>query len=301
MALQTNNKLGAILIIIVTIVFAAQDAISRHLAETYNTYMVVMIRFWFFAAFSFWLVGRQKGGLARAVRAHHPWMQATRAILLVLEIYVMIAAFVLLGLIETHAVFICYPLLVAALSGPVLGEKVGWRRWVAIGIGFIGVLIILKPSGGVFSPLAAIPFLCAVMFAVYGLLTRKVADQDSSNTSIFWTGIGGAIVSTVVGVWFWEPMSGTDWIWMSILCVTAVVGHGLMIRAYEIAEASAIQPFSYLQLVWGAMIGMTVFGDVLRTNVAIGACFVVLAGLFTLWRQAQNNIDPVPPGPAVKP
>ncbi|WP_339114126.1 DMT family transporter [Thioclava sp. GXIMD2076] len=301
MAVQNNNKLGAILIIIVTIVFAAQDAISRHLADTYNTYMVVMIRFWFFALFAIWLAGRKQGGLARAIRAHHPWMQAIRAIFLVLEIYVMIAAFVMLGLIETHAVFICYPLIVAALSGPVLGEKVGWRRWTAIGIGFVGVLIILKPSGNVFSPAATFPFLCAVMFAVYGLLTRKVADKDDSNTSIFWTAVGGAIISTVVGMWFWQPMSGPDWIWMAILCVTGVLGHALMIRAYEMAEASAIQPFSYLQLVWGAMIGMAVFGDVLRTNVAIGACFVVLAGLFTLWRQAQKNIDPVPPAPTVKP
>ncbi|TQS71407.1 DMT family transporter [Rhodobacteraceae bacterium] len=297
-----DNRQGAILIILVTVIFSLQDAMSRHLAETYNTYMVVMIRFWFFGIFAIWLAARKKGGLARAIRAHHPWMQAIRAVFLVLEIYVMIAAFVLLGLIETHAVFICYPLLVAALSGPVLGETVGWRRWMAIGIGFIGVMIILKPSNGVFAPEAAIPFAAALMFAVYALLTRKVADRDDASVSIFWTGVGGAVVATLGGMWFWEPMSTGDWGWMALLCVAAVAGHGLMIRAYEVAEASAIQPFSYLQLVWGAMLGMALFGDILRPNVAIGACFVVAAGLFTLWRQRVKNQEPiVPPDPVIKP
>jgi len=196
-----------------------------------------------------------------------------------------VVAFVKLGLVESHAVFICYPLLVAALSGPILGEKVGWRRWTAILIGFLGVLIILQPGFAVFTPWALVPLLSAFMFAVYGLLTRYVARGDSASVSFFWTGTAGAAAMTLVGVWFWEPMTLPDWGWMATLCCTAVVGHWLLIRAFAVAEASAIQPFAYLQLVWASGIGLLIFDEELRTNVATGAALVVAAGVFTLWRQ----------------
>lgn len=197
----------------------------------------------------------------------------------------MVVAFVKLGLVESHAVFICYPLMVAALSGPVLGERVGWRRWSAILIGFLGVLIILQPGFTVFSPWALVPLLSAFMFAVYGLLTRYVARGDSASVSFFWTGTAGAAAMTLAGVWFWEPMTLPDWGWMATLCCTAIVGHWLLIRAFAVAEASAIQPFAYLQLVWASGIGLLVFDETLRTNVAVGAALVVAAGIFTLWRQ----------------
>ncbi|AOZ68345.1 RhaT family transporter [Rhodobacter xanthinilyticus] len=279
-----NTRAGIVMMIAATFIFAMQDGISRHLAGAYNTYMVVMVRYWFFAAFVIAVAARRPGGLRAMARVAHPGWQALRAVLLVVEIYVMIAAFIRLGLIDTHAVFISYPLLIAALSGPILGEKVGWRRWAAIGAGFLGILVVLEPGGGMFTPAALIPLAAASMFAVYSLATRYVSRRDSGEVSFFWTGVLGAAFATAVGLWFWQPMSAGDWGWMALLCVTAVVAHGLLIRAYEVAEASALQPFAYLQLVWGAGIGMSVFGDVLRPNVALGAAIVVGAGLFTLWR-----------------
>ncbi len=279
-----NFRLGAMLMIATSFVFAMQDGISRHLASEYNVYMVVMIRYWFFAAFVMAVATRKGGGLRAAVKTRYPAIQIFRGILLAAEICVMVTAFTILGLVESHAVFTCYPLLIAALSGPVLGEKVGWRRWTAIGVGFLGVLIILEPGYRVFSPAALIPLLAALMFALYGLLTRYVARGDRSAVSFFWTGITGAVVMTAIGLFHWEPMSGRDWIWMAVLCCTAATGHWLMIRALEVAEASAIQPFAYLQLVFASGLGMFVFGEVLEPNVAIGAAIVVAAGLFTLWR-----------------
>ena len=192
--------------VITTFIFAAQDAISRHLADEYNVLMVVMIRYWFFAFFVMAVAGRQAGGLRAAAKTPQPWLQAFRALLLITEICVMVWGFTRLGLVESHAVFTCYPLIVAALSGPVLGEHVGWRRWTAIAVGFVGVIIILQPGWGVFDPNAVIPLLSAVLFAVYGLLTRFAARRDSAATSFFWTGTVGAIGMTAVGIWFWEPM-----------------------------------------------------------------------------------------------
>ena len=94
---------------------------------------------------------------------------------------------------------------------------------------------------------------------------------------------------TVIGIWYWEPMTQTDWLWMALLCVTGASGHWLLIRCYEVAEASAVQPFAYFQLVFASLLGVTVFGETIRPNVALGAAVIVAAGLFTLWRERQKG------------
>jgi drug/metabolite transporter (DMT)-like permease len=246
--------------------------------------MVVMVRYWFFAAFVTAIAYRKAGGIRAAARTEQPLLQILRGLILATEICVMIYAFTLLGLIESHAVFTSYPLLVAALSGPILGEVVGWRRWTAIFIGFVGVLIILKPGFGVFSPAAIVPLAAALLFALYGLLTRFASRKDTAATSFFWTGVSGSVMMTAIGASYWEPMISSDWIWMGTLCITGALGHWLLIKTYEAAEASAVQPFAYLQLVFVSFIGVLVFGESIELNVAIGAAVVVCAGLFTLWR-----------------
>ena len=146
---STDTKRGILLMILTMFIFAVQDGLSRYLAGEYNVLMVVMIRYWFFAAFVLTVSAKRAGSIALVARTRQPVLQAFRGVLLALEICVMVAAFTLLGLIESMAVFISYPLIVAALSGPILGEKVGLYRWAAIGVGFVGVMIILQPSGGV--------------------------------------------------------------------------------------------------------------------------------------------------------
>lgn len=289
MSQGNNTRLGILLMIATTIVFAAQDGISRHLAAEYNVLMVVMIRYWFFAVFVLALASRHPGGIRRTARTGQIVLQVGRGLLLAAEICVMVLAFTMLGLVESHAVFTCYPLLIAALSGPVLGERVGWRRWLAIGVGFIGVLIILQPGIGIFDPEAVIPLASATMFAVYGLLTRYAAREDTAETSFFWTGVSGAVAMTFVGLWFWEPMTANDWVWMGSLCITGALGHWLLIRCYEVAETSAVQPFAYFQLVFAAAIGVVVFSEGIEANVAIGAAIIVAAGLFTFWRERQQG------------
>ncbi|MEL6607951.1 MAG: DMT family transporter [Pseudomonadota bacterium] len=284
---MTNNRLGILLMATTTFVFALQDGISLHLAREYNVLMVVMLRYWFFAAFVIAIASRERGGLRAVAATRQPRLQVFRGVLLVVEICVMVGAFTVLPLSEALAIFAGYPLLVAALSGPVLGERVGPYRWVAIGIGFVGIVILLQPGGGVFSIYAAIPLLSSLLFALYALLTRYAARQDSAATSFFYTGTAGAVAITAVGIWFWEPMSPRDWGWMFALCASGALGHYLLIKCYEVAEASAVQPFAYLHLVFGSAIGVLVFSEVIRPNVAIGAAIVVGAGLFTLWREQK--------------
>lgn len=279
-----NTRLGIWLMIATTFVFAVQDAISRELAGEYNVMMVLMVRFWFFAAFATALAARSPGGLAQACAPRFLRLQILRGVILAVEIVMMVVAFVKLGLVATHAVFTAYPLLVAALSGPVLGETVGWRRWLAIGIGFVGVLVILRPGHAVFSPLALLPLGAAFLFALYSLLTRYVARADSAAVSFFWTGITAAAALTLGGAWFWEAMRPEGWALMAILCLTGVLGHWLLIRVYDVAEASAVQPFAYFQLVFVSIIGVFVLGETVEPAVILGTLIVVGAGLFTLWR-----------------
>ena len=158
-------------------------------------------------------------------------------------------------------------------------------------MGFVGMLVILAPGMGVFQTTAIIPLISAAMFALYALLTRYAARKDSTATSFFWTGTAGAVVMTIFGLSTWEPMSAPDWVWMIALCITGVGGHWLLIRCYEVAEASALQPFAYFHLVFAVLIGVTVFGEALELNVAIGAVIIVAAGVFALVRARKVEIE----------
>jgi drug/metabolite transporter (DMT)-like permease len=274
-----------------SLVFACQDGMSRYLASRYDVVTVVMIRYWFFALFVLATAQAQAGGIPRVAATGRLWMQVARGILLVVEICLTVLSFVLLGLIGTHAVFSVYPLLVAALAGPVLGEYVGWRRGLAIGVGLLGVLVILRPGFEVMSPAALIPFAGALMFAVYALMTRLVAATDSAETSLFYTGVAGAVAITLVGPFFWTPIHGAfDWFWMLTLCGFGVLGHFLMIKAYEVAEAGTIQPFAYFQLVFVSVMGFALFGERPDRWTVAGGALILAAGLYTLVRQARLGL-----------
>jgi len=277
-------RAGIALMIAATFVFALQDGLSRYLAAQYNVVTVVMIRYWFFALFVLGLSAARKGGIRRVARTGQPILQISRGVLLVLEIFVTVAAFTKMGLIGTHAIFAAYPLIIAALSGPFLGEHVGWRRWLAVLAGFGGILIILRPGFAVFTPVALIPLFAAFLFALYGLLTRYAARRDSPETSFFWTGLAGAVAITLIGPFYWQPMQGNDWWIMGALAVSGVLGHFLLIKAYALAEAASLQPFAYFQLVFVSVIGLTVFHETLDAPTITGAAVITASGLFTLRR-----------------
>lgn len=285
----SQNRQGIFLMIATTVVFASQDGISRHLAGEYNTLMVVMIRYWFFAAFVVFVAMRASGGIRSVAKTRQPGLQIGRGLLLALEICVAIWGFTLIGLVESHAIFASYPLMITALAGPLLGERVGWMRWAAVSAGFVGMLIILQPGRGAFDLVALVPVGSALLFALYGLATRYAARRDSAQTSFFWTGTVGAVVMTAVGLPAFEPMIGTDWIWMAALCATGVFGHWLLIRCYDIAEASVVQPFAFFHQIFAALVGIVVFREALSANVAFGALVILAAGIFALWRAGRSK------------
>jgi drug/metabolite transporter (DMT)-like permease len=274
--------------ILTTLVFACMDGVSRHLASHYSVITVATIRYWVFAAFVLSAALAHPGGIRAVARSRAPRLQVARGLLLAVELCVVVLSFVLLGLIGTHAVFAVYPLLVAALAGPMLGEYVGWRRGLAILVGLMGVLVILRPGFQVFSPLALVPLAGALMFALYALLTRRVALVDRPETSLFYIGVVGAGAMTLVAPFFWTPiLSWADWGWMAVLCVSAILGHFLMIKAYAVAEAGTVQPFAYFQLVFVTVIALTVFDERPDPWTVAGAALILGAGLYTIVREAR--------------
>ena len=286
---EQNTRNGLWLMVLTTVIFSSQDGITKHLAGEYPVAMVVMLRFWFFGLAAVVIASRRAGGIRAAVATRHPWLQAFRGVVVAVQICLSGYAFAQLGLIQTHAVMVCGPLMIAALSGPVLGEHVGWRRWLAIGVGGIGVLIILWPDATVFTPLSLLPLAAALLWSLYVLATRFVSREDSASVSFVWTGVGAAVVMTLPGLWVWVPMTPGDWAWMLALCCTSVTGHFLLILAYDMAEASALQPLTYLQLVFISFFGVYLFDEALQRHVIVGAVIVVAAGLFTLWRQQVRS------------
>ncbi len=287
---EKNPRLGVLMMLAAVSLFALQDGISRHLATNYNTVMIVMIRYGVFALFAVaW--GLSRGGLRAMARTEQLGLQILRSLILVIEILVAIQSFVLLGLVTTVTIFGVFPMIVAALSGPLLGERVGWQRGLAILAGFIGILIILRPGFTTLTPAIALPLLSAFLFALYNIATRLVSRTDGPKTSFFWTGIVGLAAILTIGPFWWEPMARSDWGLMCLLAATAIAGHFLLIVALDLAEANRVQPLSYLHVVFAVCIGVFVFGDALDLWTVVGAAVVIAAGVFTLLRSNRRSLE----------
>lgn len=274
---------GIFFMLAAMLIFSAQDGISKHLAGHYSTVFITMMRYWFFGLGVLMILSRV--GFRKGLQSAQPKLQMFRGTLLSLQIIIAVYAFHAHGLLETHAIFAFGPLLVVAMSGPVLGEKVGWRRWAAVGVGLCGMLMILRPGAQVLSTSMGIAIVAMIGFVIYGLATRKVARTDGAMTSFYYTGLFGAITMTFIGPFFWEVMTPTDSVLMLILCATGMTGHLMLIKAFEAAEAAAIQPFAYLQTVFAGGIGVLWFGEALSLWTVAGSAVVISAGLFALWRE----------------
>ena len=285
-----NNRKGILLMIAAIAAFAVQDALSRLLAGRYNTLMVVMVRYWFFAAFVMFLALRRPEGLLAAIRTRRPVAQALRAVLLVVEICVMVYAYTLIGLINAHAVFAVCPLIVLALSGPILGERLSWQRWATVGVGLIGVLIILRPGQGVFSWPALLPLITALFFAAYSVLTRLTARDEAFFPSFFWPASLGALLMTALGLPQWQAIQPADGAIFAAYAGISILSNWLLQKTYQVAEASAVQPFAYLHFVFIAILGLTFFDEALALPVILGAALIIAAGIYSLWQaQAESK------------
>ena len=279
-----NVKNGILLIILATLFFATMDGVSRYLAETYNVFVINMIRSWVLAILVISISLRKKNGLKKVITTKQPCIQFIRGILLILAILIGVYSFTTLGLVQTHSILSSFPLIVVAFSGPILKEKIGIQRWMAVLFGFIGVSIILNPADFIISFDALLPLAGAFVLGFYTILTRKVSETDTSETSFFWVAIVGCALMSIIGPFFWEPIFFKDWTLMALLCILSTAGHFLLIKAYENAEASVLQPFTYFQLFFASIIGIYIFNDKVTLSIFLGGSIVVASGIFAAWR-----------------
>ena len=282
MTSSRDPKLGIWLMVAAVAAFSVQDGFSKHLASAYSTQMIIMIRYWVFAGFVVVLALRRPEGPMAAIRSTRLPAHLVRSVLLVAEICLIVWGYTRIGLINSLAVFSVCPLLIVALSGPILGERISWQRWAAVGAGLTGVLVILRPGTGVFSWAALLPLAAAFMFALYSVLTRLTTRDEPTFPALFWPGVIGAVLMTGIGVPHLEPMPQTDAGFLAAYCALSILSHWLLLKCYEQVEASRVQPFAYLQLVFVTGIGTVVYGEVLELAVAIGGGIVVAAGLYAL-------------------
>lgn len=286
---RPDIRMGYVYALLAIYIFSAQDGISKHLAENYPPVLVTMYRYWAFALFAIVLGARTRGGLAATRQSKALKVQVFRSALLAIQIVVAITCFAVVGLIRTQAIFAAVPLLATVMSVAVLKEKLTPLRWFAIVFGLVGVLVILRPHGDFFEPAVLLAVVCAFMFASYVVMTRLAGRVDPPLTSFFYTGVAGCAVISLIGPFYFTMMTPGDWAWMATLCCTSVVSHYFLIKAYNILDASAVQPLSYLSVVNATVMGIFLFGEAVPFTTYIGAAIVVAAGLLSVWSERRAS------------
>jgi len=291
-----NIGRGIVLALVSIVTFGIQDACAKILVQDYSPFQIVMVRYWAFGAFSLFLAARQ-APLRQALRSNAPMLQILRGMLLIGDIWLFAIAIKTVPLAELQAISLVYPLLVTLFAIPILGEKVGIFRIGAVIAGFLGAMVIVRPGGlpidvGVIFAVAA-----SSMYALYVVITRKVAKQDSTATNMVYVGVIGLVLSTLAGVFYWQPIAPKDFLFVGVVMVTTCLGHGLMMKALSMAPASVLQTFSYLSLPWAITLSFVVFGHLIDPISLIGAAVIVAAGLVVIARERVKKIQAVMDSP----
>lgn len=264
--------------------FACMDAGTKILAASYPVVQILWIRYLLFLALAYWLMRRNR----LTMTSRMPWLQFARGLLLAIEIGFVVYAFSMMQLADVHAILAITPLIVTALSVPFLGEHVGMRRWSAIGVAFVGMLIILRPGFGVLQPAAFLVLLAALMFSMYLVLTRRVSRTDPPLVSLFWIALTGFIGLSALVPFYWRmPASSTD---LGLFVLVAALGSGAhycLIKALQLAEASVLQPYNYTVLLGAIVVGYVVFDDLPDVPTTIGALIIVTSALYVFARERK--------------
>ncbi|MGF1501061.1 MAG: DMT family transporter [Paracoccaceae bacterium] len=285
---------GALGIVTAMFFFVSMDAIAKHLAEELPTMQVVWARYLGQTLIVLALFAHRFRAL---LRTRAPGLQALRSVLLFSATSLFFYALSFLPLAEAAALMETAPLMITLLAALVLGERVGPRRWAGVAAGFAGALIIIRPGLGVFEPAALLLLLAAVCIASYQIATRMMGQADSIWTTMLYTTLFGAVVSSAVLPFVWEtpPLALVP----GLVAIGAIgfVGHTLLVWSLGQAPASVLAPFNYAQLLWAILIGYLVFGDWPDAATLIGGAVIVCAGLYVWHRERVRGVRPAPPPP----
>ncbi len=283
-AASTSVRAGVALMLLGMLLFSLNDVLGKWLVSTYSVGQVLLIRsaagLVALAPF-IWAAG-----VVSLFRIERPGLQALRAALASVEVFCFYAAVRELPLADAMTYWLAAPIYVAALSPLLLGERVGWRRWCAIAVGFGGVVVAMGPSAAALTPTALYALAGSLAFALM-ILTGRMLRGTPDLALVFWqlaAALGAGAVTARHG---WTPPDGADLALLTLLGVVALVAHFCINRALKLADAATISPLQYTLLLWAMAFGWLFFGDAPQGRMLLGAAIIVGAGLFIFFRERQ--------------
>jgi drug/metabolite transporter (DMT)-like permease len=286
---RENNAAGILWMLASAVCFASLDTTMKELMLTYSLVQVTWARFFFATVFAGLAAGT---ALPAMVKSKAPVLQLSRSLLLALITGIFNAGMRLVPLATATTINFLSPILVTALSMPLLKEHVGPRRWLGVGIGFLGALIVVQPwqsqmDAHLFGVMLLL--IAALLNANYQIITRKVRLYDEPLTSLFYTGIAGAVATSLILPWYWAWPQGTDWLWFIATGFLGGIGHLCLIQAFRNAPAALVAPFSYSSLIWAALFGWLFFSEWPAPTTWLGAALIIGGGLYIFHRESQHG------------
>lgn len=225
--------------------------------------------------------------LSRVLRASKPGLQIVRSGALATSISLLFVGLTYMPIAEATALSFMAPLFITALSGPLLGERIGWHRWLAVIAGLVGVIYIVRPGGDLYHWASVLVLLGAASFAVFQIMTRKLSMSDSTMTTLLYTAFGGFVWTSIAVLPFWTPPSIVHWFVFLGTGVLGFLAHLCMIRAFTMAQASLLAPFNYSKLIWATIAGYLVFDDIPGLDTILGSLAIVGSGLYVVYRESR--------------
>jgi drug/metabolite transporter (DMT)-like permease len=283
-----NRLIGIAMVSMAVLCFSVLDTCAKWLVQSVPLLQIVFLRFLGHTVFTAAvMVPRSRMNL---VRTRRPWLQFLRAMMLPCMTGMNFWALQYLQLAETGAIQFLAPIIVALLGVRLLGEKLDVGRWIAIVVGFIGVVIILQPGSRGFHPAMLVSILQTMMYACFILLTRHLASVDRPESTNFLSALGSTIVIAPFGLMAWQmPTSALEWLLLMVTGLAGGFGHYMLALAHRFAPASTLAPFIYQQILYMSLLGYLVFGDVPRSAVVFGAAIVVASGFYLLMKERRTG------------
>lgn len=284
------------------ILLPTMDAIAKYMAsfEGMSPGQVTFYRFFFQLVCMLPMLATMAG--RSAFSAKRPWMNLLRGALHGAASLLFFAAVKYMPLADVFAIYFVEPFMLTALSALFLGDKVGWRRWLAIVIGFVGAMIVIQPSFEIFGLKALLPVACAFLFALYLFMNRAVGEADSPMTMQVMAGVGGTLFMSVTllagasaGIADFEPSLPASVLGLALLLILGSISgyaHMLVVRAFRLAPLSLLAPFQYFEIISATILGYAIFGDFPNLSKWIGIAIIVSSGLFIIWRERiQSRLE----------
>ncbi len=282
-ALRGVSVAGPALMLLGMLMFALNDTMGKWLVASYGLGQVVLLRS--LAALVILVPMVWMAGLPALTKAERPWMQLARVVCSTAEVFCFYYAVMYLPLADVMTYWLAAPIYVAALSPLLLGDHVGWRRWTAIAIGFVGVIITLEPSAAMFTAPAVISIIGSAAFA-FMMISGRFLRGTPDTTLVFFQVMGAGLAGLAFAPFDWSPIqSGFDLGLLGLLGIVAMAAHMLVNRALKISDAATVAPLQYTLLLWAVVFGFLFFGDVPRLTMLLGAALIVASGLFIFIRE----------------